>query len=192
MPRSRSAIHSASLTSVFLPGTALMCWALRSHTSKLPSRILCTGRQNSPVLSMPTCVTPASASQSESSSNLPVVVPKVRVCLLPTPILQATTVFLCTSIPAHASNTTSMRLYLPLLYPPLGGSSGRDTLWSETNLRTLRQQLGVPVGISGQTVGRAHQAPVIETTCGPEPPYAGGYTSDPFSWAGVSRRLGIR
>src|SRR2546423_1833604 len=32
----RSAIHSASLTSVFLPGTALICCALTTSPSKLP------------------------------------------------------------------------------------------------------------------------------------------------------------
>ena len=34
---SKSAIHSASLISVFRPGTALMCWALTTITSRCPS-----------------------------------------------------------------------------------------------------------------------------------------------------------
>src|SRR6266702_6826542 len=56
----RSAIHSASLTSVFLPGTALICCALTTSTSKLLSSRLNTGFQYTPVASKATCVQPCS------------------------------------------------------------------------------------------------------------------------------------
>lgn len=43
--RTASAIHSASLVSVFLPGTAFICWALTSTNSKSPSIRLKRGFQ---------------------------------------------------------------------------------------------------------------------------------------------------
>ena len=48
---SSSAIHCESLMSVLRPGTALIWRALTNITSKLPSKMLNTGRQYSPVLS---------------------------------------------------------------------------------------------------------------------------------------------
>jgi hypothetical protein len=72
---SRSAIHSQSFTSVFRPGTALMCHALAKTTSKLPSRRLNTGFQYTLVDSIATCVHAACDSHSVSRSNSAVVVP---------------------------------------------------------------------------------------------------------------------
>ncbi len=43
--RTRSAIHSASFTSVLRPGTALMWWALPTMSVKAPSRAAWTGCQ---------------------------------------------------------------------------------------------------------------------------------------------------
>lgn len=101
-----SAIHCASLTSVLRPGTALICWALTSSTSKWASRMLKTGFQYSPVLSMATCVHLASNNQSESASKSRVMVLKLRTSCCQPPcgvgvIRQATTVFLWTSNPAQ-------------------------------------------------------------------------------------------
>jgi hypothetical protein len=73
--RSKSAIHSASFTSVFRPGTVLMCAALTTYTSSTPSIRLYGAFQNTPVDSMATCVHPASTSQSINSSRSPVIVP---------------------------------------------------------------------------------------------------------------------
>src|SRR5919197_1619628 len=52
---------------------------------------------------MATCVQPRTSSQSASANNSAVIVPKVRVSCPSGVRTQATTVFLCTSKPAHRS-----------------------------------------------------------------------------------------
>ena len=111
--RRRSAIHSQSRTSVFRPGTALMCWALTRSSSKRPSNRFQIGCQYTPVLSIATWVQPAAASQSAKASRSSVIVPKVRTAWRGRRpgrgvTRQATTVFLCTSSPQHRSYSASM------------------------------------------------------------------------------------
>ena len=106
--RSRSASHSQSRTSVFLPGTALTSRALNRITFSAASRMLKTGSQYTPVLSIATCVQPSARSQSESVNKSSVMVEKVRVCVLPCLIRQATTVLACTSRPQQQGCTISM------------------------------------------------------------------------------------
>ncbi len=70
--------HWQSLTSVLRPGTALTGWALTSRSARPQlSRMWYTGHQETPVLSMATCVHPAAVSQSANLSSPRVVVPKV-------------------------------------------------------------------------------------------------------------------
>jgi hypothetical protein len=111
--RSRSAIHSQSRTSVLRPGTFLMCCALTTSTSSVPSSRLYSGFQYTPVDSIATCVQPAATSQSTNASRSAVIVPNVRISLrgvapAPGTIKQATIVFLCTSTPQQRVCTTSM------------------------------------------------------------------------------------
>src|SRR5215831_9026378 len=61
----KSAIHSASFTSVLRPGTFLMRWALATVSSKSPSRMAYTGFQYTPVDSMATCVQPSACNHSQ-------------------------------------------------------------------------------------------------------------------------------
>jgi hypothetical protein len=77
---SKSAIHSASFTSVLRPGTFLTCCALATTISNAPSRMAYTGFQYTPVLSMATWVQPCDSSHSRKASSSRVVVPKVRTC----------------------------------------------------------------------------------------------------------------
>src|SRR5581483_6811721 len=104
------------------PGTALLCCALTNSSANWPSSTFHTGCQYTPVLSIATCVTPCSASQSANASGSAVVVGKVRICLVgsPGPALpgvstHATTVCLWTSRPQPRSYSTS-----------IADSSGRD------------------------------------------------------------------
>src|SRR5713226_2550507 len=109
--RNKVAIHWLSKISVLRPGMAFMCWALTRMTSKVDSKMLKTGLQYTPVLSMATWLTSCSLNQSESASKPAVVAAKVRTSRLTLPLspvlsMQATTVFLCTSRPAqHACKT---------------------------------------------------------------------------------------
>ncbi len=101
---SRSAIHPASFTSVFRPGTFLMCWALARISSKRSSSRCQIGFQYTPVASIATCVTPCSANQSPNSSSAVVVVSKLRVSSCAGSLTQRTramTMSLCTSKPAQ-------------------------------------------------------------------------------------------
>src|SRR5712691_6524967 len=121
--RNRVAIHWLSRISVLRPGIAFMCWALTRMTSKVASKMLKTGLQYTPVLSMATWLTSCSLNQSESASKPTVVVAKVRTSRLTFPRspvfrMQATTVFLCTSRPAqHAYKTirSSTSLFFGLI-----------------------------------------------------------------------------
>jgi hypothetical protein len=101
-----------SFTSVFWPGTFLMCIALASTSANASSSTCQTGFQYTPVASIATCVTPASAGQSASASNCLVVVPKVATaCSAFGPSWMrrdATTTSLCTSSPAHRGWNTSI------------------------------------------------------------------------------------
>src|SRR5262245_6238392 len=72
------------------------------------SRILNTGFQYTPVLSIATCVHPTQLSQSPSCSNSSVIVAKVRISLRPLLIRHATTILACTSKPQQHSYTTSI------------------------------------------------------------------------------------
>src|SRR6266498_3408288 len=73
--------------SVFLPGTFLMCCALTTHVLKCPSSRLNTGCQYTPVDSIATCVTLASASHWRSSTRSAVIVPNCRSVLCTVPSL---------------------------------------------------------------------------------------------------------
>src|SRR5205809_2940763 len=61
--------HSASRTSVLRPGTAFRCCAWTTNNSKRPSRMLYTGFQYTPVLSIATCVHPDGFSHSDIACN---------------------------------------------------------------------------------------------------------------------------
>ena len=65
----RSAIHSASFTSVLRPGTALMWCAFTTHTVNRSSNRLTIGFQYTPVLSIATCVTSISPSQFDNATS---------------------------------------------------------------------------------------------------------------------------
>ena len=71
---------------VFRPGTAFICCALTTSTSKEPSHTLYTGFQSTSVDSMATCVHPAAWSQSSRASKSAVMVPKRRISRLALPI----------------------------------------------------------------------------------------------------------
>src|SRR5262245_33322979 len=106
--RNKSANHSQSRTSVLRPGTALMWRALTKITVRRLSRILNTGFQYTPVLSIATCVHPTLLSQSPSCNSSSVIVAKVRISLRPFVTRHATTVLACTSSPQQHSYTTSI------------------------------------------------------------------------------------
>src|SRR5215813_3562731 len=106
--RNKSANHSQSRTSVLRPGTALMWRALTKMTVRRPSRMLNTGFQYTPVLSIATCVHPALLSQSPNCSSSSVIVAKVRISFRPLVTSHATTVLACTSNPQQLSYTTSI------------------------------------------------------------------------------------
>ena len=109
---SRSAIQVASLTSLLRPGIWRRCIALASTSSNWPSRTCQTGFQKTPVDSIATWVIPRPASQSARASSSRVVVPNVRTSWVIAPATarraQATTVFWCTSRPAHRGCIISM------------------------------------------------------------------------------------
>ena len=100
--------------SVLRPGTFLTCRALTSINSNRSSRTVQTGYQYTPVDSITTWVTPPSSSQSRKDSSPFIVVRKVRIVFsrssgpAPGVRMHATTVFLCTSRPAHRSINTSV------------------------------------------------------------------------------------
>jgi hypothetical protein len=108
----RSAIHVASFTSVFRPGTFLMCIAFASTSTNDSSSTCHTGFPYTPVASIATCVTRPSASQSASARSCLVVVPNVATaCSAFGPSWMrrhATTTSLCTSSPAHRGFMTSI------------------------------------------------------------------------------------
>jgi hypothetical protein len=81
----RSAIHSASFTSVLRPGTFLMCVAFPTTSSKSPSSTAYAGIQYTTVDSIPTFVHPSSSSQRRGSSSS-----LVDACLM---YVQSTTAF---------------------------------------------------------------------------------------------------
>jgi len=69
-----SASHSASVRSVFRPGTFLTARALHSHTVNVDSSAYTTGFQYTPVASIATSFTHLSASHASSSRSPAVVV----------------------------------------------------------------------------------------------------------------------
>src|SRR5215208_6239559 len=120
----RSSSHSLSRTSVLRPGTALTWAALASTTSTCGSSRLNTGFQYTPVDSIATWLTPCSTSHAPSRSRSGVIVPYVRVCWCRCPRSSTqptvtTAVRLCTSMPAHRGDSTS------IVTPP-AGQSGRQ------------------------------------------------------------------
>src|SRR5260370_24043467 len=103
--------QSWCLTGVLRPGKDLMWCALTSKTFRCPSSRLNTGLQYTPVDSRATISTCKDASQSRQASRSAVIVENVRTwrCTLPSsPVsnTQATTFFLCTSIPQQRGYTT--------------------------------------------------------------------------------------
>src|SRR5205809_1948048 len=74
--RSKLANHRLSFGSLFLPRNALTCSGFAKMTFRLPSKILNTGFQYEPVLSMTTSVHPLSSSHVRSLSNSFTLVPK--------------------------------------------------------------------------------------------------------------------
>src|SRR3989337_2843020 len=93
--------HSLSATSVFRPGTFFICLAFARITSTSFSKLLYTGLQYIPVLSMATCVTPSLFSQSRNSSIPSVIVEYARISffvIFPSLhiMMHAVNVFLCT------------------------------------------------------------------------------------------------
>src|SRR6266852_573526 len=109
---SRSASQRASLTSLFRPGTLRTVAALARSIAPSLSSTCHTGFQYTPVVSTTACVQASARNQSASASNPLVVVPKVRTSWRTAPgsvtRTQATTVFLCTSSPAHRAWITSI------------------------------------------------------------------------------------
>src|SRR4029453_17116406 len=98
-------------------------------------KTLYTGFQNTPVDSMATWVTPNSPSHLPRSSRSPVIVPNVRTSFVTCPAssrirTHATTVFLCTSNPAHRLKITSIGLL------PAGARPG-GAFWDYTLLHVL-------------------------------------------------------
>src|SRR5713101_4324810 len=106
--RSRSASHSASITAVLRALYPLASRALVRITSSAPSRILKTGRQYTPVLSIATCVHPSWVSQSRKRNRSAVIVEKVRTSFFPCLSRQATNILACTSIPQQHGYRTSI------------------------------------------------------------------------------------
>src|SRR5262245_6605818 len=142
--RKRSANHSQSRTSVLRPGTALICRALTNTTCSCPSKILNTGFQSTPVLSIATWLQPASLSQSSKANKSAVMVEKVRISFFPALSKQATTVLACTSIPQPHS-------YPTCITPP--SSSWRENRAPERVCSSCspdqRQHWGVPQRVLG-------------------------------------------
>ena len=106
-------IHSESLTSVLRPGTLRKWCALSNQHSNRSSSAWNTVFQYTPVASIPTSVTPASASHTASSESPGSVALNVCVCCSnrrrpwPGTRVVATTLSRCTSSPAHRSTITS-------------------------------------------------------------------------------------
>src|SRR3990172_251619 len=147
---SNCAIHAQSETSVFRPGTFLMCAALTNSTSKSSSSREYTGFHKTPVLSIATCVQPCSASQYRSARRSSVIVPNVRIVSVRSPaapgtIRPAATVSLWTSNPQHLASTRSIGL---LLLPPAEGASSSKILLCVL----IGQQFGVPRSSRAQLV----------------------------------------
>ena len=102
----RSAIHAASVTSLFRPGTFRMWAALASTSSKASSSTCQTGFQYTPVASMATCVTamarePVGQRQEPGRARGKLTGSLTRTCPPSAIRTQATTVALCTSNPAQ-------------------------------------------------------------------------------------------
>src|SRR6059036_3723380 len=110
--RSKLASHRLSFGSVFLPRSAFTCSGLAKMILRLPSKMLNTGFQYEPVLSMTASVHPLSSSHVRSRSNSFTLVPNRRTSptgfWFASPIrMQTAKNFFPTSIPAHFSTLTS-------------------------------------------------------------------------------------
>src|SRR5437764_3850288 len=160
-----------------------MCWALTRMTSKVASRMLKMGRQYTPVDSIATWLTSCSASQSDSCKRWTVVVAKVRTWRLTLPcapvvMMQATTVFLCTSRPAqHGYKTirSSTSLFLALIALSLSfcytQEESEESGQSAVRLRDTKFLLvlaGDPVATLG-SAGRTHLDQLETRTRGTNP-----------------------
>src|ERR1051326_4057608 len=184
--RSKVAIHWLSRISVLRPGMAFMCCALTRMTSKVASRMLKMGRQYTPVDSMATWLTSCSVSQSASSSKWTVVVAKVRTWRLTLPcaplvMMQATTVFLCTSRPAQhgyktiRSSTSLFLLFFALIafglsfcYTQEEREESRQSAVRQRDTRFLLVLAGSPVATLG-SAGRTHLDQLETRTRGTNP-----------------------
>jgi len=102
---SKSASHRASCTSLLRPGMLRTAAACASTSVSSVSKTAHTGFQYTPVDSSTACVQPSARTQSASASKAGAVVPNVRTSWrTPAPAAirtHATTVFWCTSSPAH-------------------------------------------------------------------------------------------
>ena len=110
--RNKLAIHRLSFGSVFFPLSALTCTGFAKMIFRLPSKMLNTGFQYEPVLSITASVHPVCCSHARSRSNSFTFVPNRRTSTdgfwLASPIITHTAKnFLPTSIPAQLSTFTS-------------------------------------------------------------------------------------
>ena len=119
--------------SVFRPGTALICWALATTTSKKPSRRRYTCTHYTPVLSMPTWLHCSCTSQARKANRSAVSLRNVRISLRRCPasiLLRHTTrKRRCTSMPAHRCYITSLLMFTApfssvLFFPVCGNIPG--------------------------------------------------------------------
>src|SRR5438132_2012104 len=110
--RSKLASHRLSFGSVFFPRSAFTCSGFAKMIFKLPSKMLNTGFQYEPVLSITASVHPLSSSHVRNRSNSFTLVPNRRTSptgfWFASPIKTQTAKNLFpTSIPAHFSTLTS-------------------------------------------------------------------------------------